>query len=151
MRPLEYVILFLDLLCVMWLTFSWRNIHRVTFIFWAVSSITILIVHFMAEGYRWHMLPAYSLVISSVICTAKNRLMTTLRSNPYEMTREIIVAFGTLFLTVAVALPAYVFPVFKFGKPTGPYAVGTVSRYWIDHSRHKDRQRDTLDTRELMV
>jgi predicted dienelactone hydrolase len=151
MRPLEYVILFLDLLCVMWLFFPWRNLHKVTFILLAITSIATLIVHFMAEGYRWHMLPAYSLVIASVKFKTKNRFVSPRRSNPYAMTRGIVIAFGILYLTIAVALPAYVFPIFKFEKPTGPYAVGTVSRYWIDHSRHGDQSRGTFHPRELMV
>jgi hypothetical protein len=91
------------------------------------------------------MLPAYSLVIASVIFNTKKRFVSTHRSNPYEMTRSFVVAFGTLCLTIGVALPAYVFPVFKFEKPTGSYAVGTVSRYWIDHSRHRDRPRGALN------
>ena len=151
MRPLECVLLFLNLLCVIWLIFPWRNVHKVTFNFLAVTSMAALIAHFMAEGYRWHMLPAYSLVIAQVIFTINNRFASSHRSNPYAMSRGITVAFGTLYLTIAVALPAYLFPVFKFEKPTGPYAVGTASRYWIDFSRREDHSRGTLNPRELMV
>jgi hypothetical protein len=135
MRPLEYVILVLDLLCIMSLIFPWRHFHKAMSIFLAVTSIVALIVHFVVEGYRWHMLPAYSLLIFSVALTLKNKFMPIRKNGSGKKTRIMGGAIGLLLLITAGSLPAYVFPVFKFEKPTGPYAVGTVSRYWIDHYR----------------
>jgi predicted dienelactone hydrolase len=151
MRPLEYAILVLDLLCIMWLLFPWRHFHKVTFTVLAVISIAALIVHFMAEGYRWHMLPAYSLLILSAALTLKNKFVPLRKRGPQRKTRIMAGAIGMLLLITAVLLPAYVFPVFKFGKPTGPYKVGTVSRYWIDHYRRSEWTRGSVDPRELMV
>src|SRR5215469_15269988 len=43
---------------------------------------------------------------------------------------------------VFVALQAFVLPRFRLPTPTGPYAVGTMTRYWVDTARKN---------RELMV
>jgi predicted dienelactone hydrolase len=86
-----------------------------------------------------------------VALTLKNKFVPIRKSGPRKKTRIMAGAIGMLLLITAVSLPASVFPVFKFEKPTGPYAVGTVSRYWIDHSRHGDWTAGSENPRELMV
>ncbi len=43
------------------------------------------------------------------------------------------------------------FPVFRFPKPTGPYAIGTVTYHWLDSSRRELFSADPNDKRELMA
>jgi predicted dienelactone hydrolase len=138
------------LLYVIGFIFLRNNFPTVTLSFAAVS-ITAFVIHFLVEGYRWHMLPAYSLLIFSVALTLKNKFVPIRESGYRKKIRIMAGAIGMLLLITAVSLPAYVFPIFKFEKPSGPYVVGTVSRYWIDHSRHRDRPREALIPRELMV
>lgn len=43
-------------------------------------------------------------------------------------------AVCVLVLVIALALPILL-PVFHFPKPTGPYAIGTLTYHWVDPSR----------------
>jgi predicted dienelactone hydrolase len=150
MRPFECVILFLDLFYVLWLTVFVDHVRTVGVGF-SIASITAFIVHLLAERYRWHMLPAYFLLVLPVVMVLRNPVMQKNQSAPCKRTRIITGAIGILMFIIAVSLPAYLFPAFKFDKPTGPYAVGTVSRYWIDHSRQGDCTTGSMNPRELMV
>jgi predicted dienelactone hydrolase len=48
---------------------------------------------------------------------------------------EVGGGFLVVALGVAVAVPAWLFPVVRYDKPTGPYQVGTRAEYWVDSSR----------------
>jgi predicted dienelactone hydrolase len=150
MRPLECIILFIDLLGVLSLIVS-ANSSRNMLVGFIAASITTLIFHIHTEGYRWHMLPAYFLLILPVVMVLINPVMQINQSAPRKKTRIAAGTIGILMFIIAVSLPAYLFPVFKFSKPTGPYAVGTVSRYWIDHSRQGDWTAGSMNPHELMV
>ncbi len=150
MRPFEWVILFLDLLCVLWFMFSVEPSRKVRGGL-VVASITAVAVHFLTEGYRWHMLLAYFLSMISTAWTFKNIIAAMNKRRCHPKIRILAGATGLLLLLIAVSLSGYLFPVFKFEKPTGPHAVGTVSRYWIDSSRRRDWTAGSPYPRELMV
>lgn len=68
----------------------------------------------------------------------------------HRVTLGIGVGLGVLALAVAVALPI-VLPVFRFPKPNGPFAIGTVTYHWVDSSRTELLSADTAARRELIV
>jgi hypothetical protein len=41
--------------------------------------------------------------------------------------------------------------VFRFPRPSGPYAIGTVSYHWVDGARPEVFTADPNDHRDLMV
>jgi predicted dienelactone hydrolase len=51
---------------------------------------------------------------------------------------------------MSIALPLLL-PVFHFKKPTGPYAIGTLTYHWVDANRPELFTADPSDHRELMA
>lgn len=148
MRPLETLLLFGNLLTFLVLALPLPSALR-----WiravALLALLIGIVQVLIEGQRWQMVPAYGLTI--LVCLIwllgivipggihVNRIASLLGA-----------AVGVLVLAISIALPI-LFPVFHFPKPTGPYAIGTVTYHWVDTSRDEDFGTDPNAHRELMV
>ncbi len=115
----------------------------------AVIALAIAITQVVAEGQRWQMVPAYGLTIIlfsiwllGIVIPGGihvNRLASLLGAG-----------VGMLMLVLSITLPILL-PVFHFPKPTGPYAIGTVSYHWTDTSRHEIFSADPSAHRELMV
>lgn len=104
----------------------------------------------LIEGSRWQMFPAYGLSIAFF-------LVALLRGNGEEEPSELrrLVARIGLWVGGAAVLASGVIPiavpVFRFPRPDGPYAVGTVSYHWVDASRPEIFTSKPDDKRELMV
>lgn len=153
MRPLEIALSLINVLILFILTIpGLRTRHwmvNVTLFALPFAGIQILV-----EGPRWQMVPAYALsVFFALVWLLLNlepgtRFIQRIVSHPLEIGLFFVLAiFG---LTVSVALPL-IFPVFHFPKPTGPYAIGTLTYHWIDTSRPELFTADPNDHRELMV
>ncbi len=120
------------------------------------ALVTLLVagLQMLLEGPRWQMVPAYAW--SGLFCLAW-LLLTFAPSAPF-FRRIVSHSFGigisvgvaVLGLVVSIVLPV-ILPVFHFPKPTGPYAIGTVTYHWIDSSRPELFTADPNDHRELMV
>jgi predicted dienelactone hydrolase len=115
----------------------------------SAAACLALASHFIYDGYRWPMLPIYIMI----------GLLTylLLRKHPSESPqrkRSWIIAVQSsltvLFLIVATVLP-HLFPTKLFDKPTGPFQVGTTSRYLIDPNRSEMLSPDPNDKRELYL
>lgn len=117
--------------------------------------LTILTVPILAliqigfEGARWQMYPAY------VLAMGLGAAAWRARSQPAgQPARGILatLAGGSALVTfvIAVALPIAL-PVFGFPKPTGPYALGTVTYAWRDASRGELFTPDPSDRREILA
>jgi predicted dienelactone hydrolase len=83
------------------------------------------------------MVPAYCLLILSAVQLTRMSSKTT---DPPRGKNRITAGIGISVFIIAWILPAYFFPVFTFQRPTGPFAVGTVSRCWIDESRQAEKK-----------
>lgn len=117
-----------------------------------VALIVLLVAGLQAlvEGSRWQMFPAYGLSIALF-------LVGLLRGygdeEPSDLSRLVARAglwIGGAVLLVSGILPIAV-PVFRFPRPDGPYAVGTVSYHWVDAARSEIFTTKPDDKRELMV
>lgn len=62
----------------------------------------------------------------------------------------LAIGLSTMALLISAALPI-VIPVFRFPRPGGPYAIGTVTYHWVDATRTEVFTADPNDRRELMV
>ena len=116
-----------------------------------LAPITLLImaVHLLVEGPRWQMLPAYALTIIFTLIWLSGLIW----AGDWHVNRLISifgVAMGILGLVISMALPILL-PIFHFPKPTGPYAIGTLTYHWIDTSRPELFTPDPSDRRELMA
>jgi predicted dienelactone hydrolase len=136
MRLFEAILLLGDLL-----TFLLLIIPRARAAGWALSAglFTVLAVaaHLLFEGVRWQMVPAYVLT-GALVATALllSRLSTPLIANTLgrRLVTGAAVVSGVIALSVATALPLMV-PMFRLARPTGPYAIGTLTYDWVDQSR----------------
>jgi predicted dienelactone hydrolase len=117
--------------------------------YWVPIALLIAVAQVLVEGLRWQMVPAYVLAalfflmwLLSIVKRGSlhsNRLIAGLGSG-----------LGVLMLVISIALPILV-PIFHFPKPTGPYAIGTVTYHWVDSSRPELFTTDPNDHRELMA
>jgi predicted dienelactone hydrolase len=62
----------------------------------------------------------------------------------------LAIGLAVLALVISIAVPI-VSPVFRFARPTGPYAIGTLTYHWVDAARSEVFTADRGDHRELMV
>jgi predicted dienelactone hydrolase len=146
MRLLEIMVSLANLL-----TFCILAIPRLHAIHWTgyLALITALIagLQMLVEGPRWQMAPAYALALIFFLIWLLGIVM------PNHVSRLIAglgIGLGVLALVVSIALPI-VLPVFHFPKPTGPYAIGTMTYHWVDTSRPELFTADPNDHRELMA
>ena len=106
-------------------------------------------VQVLTEGSRPQMIPAYALAtVFSLVWLYS--VAAAERIRVHHLVAALTIALGTLVLVVSVAAPIAL-PVFRFPKPTGPYAVGTVTYDWVDASRPELFAADPGACRELMA
>lgn len=115
-----------------------------------ILSLLILILHLFLEGWRWQMLPAYSLFVIIGIPS----LLLLLQPAGFSPKRWGIALtlgiLGAVFWLFALILPI-ILPVPRLLRPTGTYQVGTTIRYLVDDSRQEIYTQDPNDSRELLV
>jgi predicted dienelactone hydrolase len=145
MRTLELALLLADLLA--FVALAVQRLRALNRLGWAaLVAPAVAAAQVVIEGSRWQMVPAYAL---SVLFPALwLRAPSPSRARGFASTA--LVVLGVLALLGAAALPA-VFPVFRFPRPTGPYAIGTLTYHWIDSTRPEVFTADPSDRRELMV
>ncbi len=148
MRPFEIILsianllAFLSLVIPLPLRLHWT---RYTPLF----ALLIAIMQLAWEGSRWQMIPAYALTVIFFGGWLVNVVASwSLPVHRFLFSAEI--SLGVLALIVATALPVLL-PVFHFRKPTGPYAIGTLTYHWVDTSRPELFTTDPNDHRELMA
>lgn len=105
----------------------------------------ILLLHYILEGYRWQMIPAYLLLLIIVGCIIANKSFFT-----GAWWKKLLIGLPFLLsLLIAWALPNLL-PVFDLPSPTGEHSIG--SKYF-----HLKTDQDEIitdaqgDKRELMV
>lgn len=123
------------------------------FLFLPFLVALLVLIHLIVEGYRWQMVPGYTLAAVVVVAMVWSlRRQAGQQSGPTSLRRRVAtivgVAFGLLLLAAAAALPS-VFPVFRLPEPTGPHTVGTQYYYWIDEDRPEEYTTDPGDFREV--
>lgn len=148
MRPIETLLILVNLLTFVVLALPLRgDLHWMRYA--ALLALLIAVVQVLVEGPRWQMFPAYGLTIVLFLLWVLgivipggihvNRLVSILG-----------IILGVLVFGISLALPILL-PVFRFPKPTGLYAIGTLTRYWVDMTRKDDFGLDPNTHRELMV
>ena len=126
MRPLE-IALFVPLFLLL-IPFPKTFQRKSTFVFSGLADL-ILVAHWLLEGYRWQMVPAFALTIILVA----GRFLGLAKARPEWVT---VVGRGVGALAVAVAaLPPVLFPVPRLPEPGGPYQIGTLTYQWTDPAR----------------
>ena len=112
----------------------------------AVAVLLAGAIQLVAEGFRWQMMPAYGLISAICLLAGFGRRPGPLR----RITACVLVAFAVVVLLIAVALPVAL-PVFRFPRPAGPYAIGTLTYRWTDPSRREIFSADPGERRRLVA
>jgi hypothetical protein len=105
---------------------------------------TLLILHFIIDGYRWQMIPSYLMWLFAMIAA----IWPTEKASSKFIKTSKILGIALLF-GLAYALPS-IFPIFELPKTTGPYAVGTTD-ILLETDRDEVITPDVSDTRRLMI
>ncbi len=143
MRLFEILLLVVVLPVILWPLLPWKRPRWLDWL--AGTAVLAAVLHFFIEGYRWQMLPAYTLAGILVLLAFGRR--------GREVGRKTAVFGGLAGLFVwliAVALPILL-PVPRPTAPTGPYGVGTATFYLRDDSRPEIYTPDPDDKREVMA
>ena len=108
MRPLEIIIPIL-------LTFYviWRSPRPLVFRLFPAAAFALTLIHFAFEGYRWQMIPLYTLTT----------MITAL--SLFKIERKRIVSLLTLIVLAAATVLPVLLPVPSIPTSGGPYKVGT--------------------------
>ncbi|TFH36703.1 MAG: hypothetical protein E4G99_04290 [Anaerolineales bacterium] len=118
----------------------WRTERRPRWAKYLPGLAVLLIpIQLVLEGYRWQMVPAYTL--AGLLFAITTLELSRRRNNaPTRWGRTVVrgigLTLGLVLFTIAAGLPA-LFPVFQLPEPTGPYAVGTTSFVYSDESRQE--------------
>lgn len=153
MRPLEVLLWLANLF-----TFLVVSVPRLRALHWSRYSVLIGVgiagVQVLVEGVRWQMIPAYTLsVVFFLVWLLQDNAATGrhgVQRPTSRLTTIFAVGLSVLGLTVSFALPILL-PVFRFPRPTGPHAIGTVTYHWVDAERPEVFTADPNDHREVMV
>jgi len=147
MRLFESLVIFTTLLGLAWSFVPARRRARII-LYLPLLIWALLIVHFIVEGARWQMVPAYLFAVGLTL----NNLRIYLRKTPPRPAPKLVTFFMLLvFLVlffVAYQLPVLV-PVFKLPEPGGSYAVGSFTVTLTDPSREETFTPAAGDQREV--
>ena len=118
-------------------------------------AIMLAITQNAIEGSRWQLVPAYVILGSLSLLWVAQRIsrlgiLTPATAHGRPLMIKSVTALGAAAMFISVALPI-VLPVFVLPRPTGPYAIGTVTYHWIDASRPEVFGKSPRAARELMV
>lgn len=146
MRPLEMLLLLANLIAYVVLALPAARAPH-----WtrspAFTALPLAGVQALLEGPRWQMIPAYAL---SGLFFLAGLLRASQRRRLGRPATLLGTGLGALALVVAAALPATL-PVFRFPRPSGPYAIGTLTYHWVDASRAEVFSANPQDHRELVA
>ncbi|HEX4773101.1 MAG TPA: hypothetical protein VH351_19865 [Bryobacteraceae bacterium] len=147
MRTLEILLLAAATSYLAWLSFGTGTPGSV-FEYLPFTAVALMVFHLFLERFRWHMLPAYALVVGTLIsfpwCRAQEfKLRLTVVAVMWMAAAVLIVGTGIL--------SGLLYPVFSFAPLTGKHQVGTAAQHFIDKGRVDPYAPGGQSLRELMV
>ena len=107
-------------------------------------AVAAVLCHLIFDGYRWQMWPAYFLTLALLGYQLLERHYWIGTPSYYVGLCALVLAFSAIFLCISL-------PVFKIPAPTGPFGVGTIPEYFVDHARRDPFGDKPNAPRELMV
>lgn len=148
MRLFEFLLVLADSLGLLVLLIP-QHRSRLWLRFASLSAPLLALVQALLEGPRWQMAPADAFAIVLVAIWLRT-LYQPAKGRVHRALVMLSAALAIVLLVVAWALPIAL-PVFNFSKPTGPYALGSVTYHWTDSRRGELFTQDPNDVRELMA
>lgn len=124
MRPLEILI---PILLAVYLI--WKHPRPMWVRFVPAITLLISLAHFAIEGYRWQMVPLYTL-------TALLGISSLIKINGQTDWKPVASILTLVLVAVSTALPVLL-PIPHIPTPSGEFGVGTLSYEMIDESRQE--------------
>ncbi|WP_397445795.1 alpha/beta hydrolase family protein [Polaribacter sp. R77954] len=142
MRIFEIILLLLSVASIFYFSIRKNTAYKKIEL---VTILSLLLIHFIFEGYRWQMIPIYLLLFIISFCVFKE--YSILKGNWFLKIIKII--FLVIFLVIGFTLPTAI-PVFELPKTTGNYKIG--SQYiHLKTDREETITENSDDKRELMI
>jgi predicted dienelactone hydrolase len=146
----------LEIILFVWLiagSFGFAFKHRpskITFNILLSSAVLTLLLHALLEGIRWQLSLAYMYLIILFICLA---LRTYSKQNKIRKNlSSIIISLLSVIVIAVAALPGgYYFKPIQLDTPTGTYAIGKMSKHFVDESRDEPFTKSADDHREVIA
>ncbi|MBK9924498.1 MAG: carboxylic ester hydrolase [Anaerolineales bacterium] len=147
MRLFEMLVILTNFLAFIIFSFPQFSVVRQT----GYISIILLpmIAQLLFEESRWQMVPAYMLSALFFLLWLLNRIVTT-PMVPHRFFINLAIVLGIIVFTISVTLP-FLFPVFRFPQPSGPYQIGTMTYHWVDTNRQEFFSTNPQARREVMA
>jgi predicted dienelactone hydrolase len=123
---------------------------RYLLVVWILVCGISLVFQLQNTGFLWTMLPAYLILIISVIVLVRRTYLSG-RNVPKRIFKRLYTSIFIVLIFIALIVPTYAFPIIKIKSPEGPYDVGSTVRYFKDMNRKETRTEEPDDYRELMV
>ncbi|KKO53218.1 alpha/beta hydrolase family protein [Paenibacillus sp. DMB20] len=121
-----------------------KETNRTAGVIAGIACGALLAAQLLFEGYRWQILPAYSVAALLVVIALSGRRKVR------KPLRYTILAIFVVLLGGSVAL-SLLLPVFHLPTPSGEFRVGTETFHFIDTHREETFTEQKGDKRELMV
>ncbi len=138
--------------CLLWtlgVLFGFRGRSRFVIGF-LVTACLAGALQAAVNDFRWQLFPAYAfLLVASLFAALSLGAATGLRVARWrKVTARVLLLLATL---IVVTIPTMLFPRITYQRPTGPFAVGVRSEYWVDSSRAELFTPEPNDFRRLLV
>ncbi|WP_152393803.1 alpha/beta hydrolase family protein [Paenibacillus guangzhouensis] len=147
MRTMEFIVIIVHFLILVRLLFFRRGGSPGNVMLIGVAAV-ITALQIGLEGYRSQMIPAYLMFVWILLQVVIDPSKYTVSAS--AVSRICKGGVLGLYMFVAIALPILM-PVFSLDKPSGPYAVGTMTFHFTDDKRQEEYAKDPSIRRELMV
>jgi pimeloyl-ACP methyl ester carboxylesterase len=148
MRPIEILLSVANLLTFVALAVP--QLHAVRWTgYVALIALLLAVTQIAVEGPRWQMILTYALTASFFLIWLLGSVIPS-GLHVHRLIAGLGSGLGVLMLVISIALPILL-PIFHFPKPTGSYAIGTLTYHWVDSSRPELFTTDPNDHRELMA
>lgn len=115
----------------------------------ALAGLPVAVAQVIVEGVRWQLVPAYFLAFILFVV----RLLEIAIAGRGHLARAVATLGrgASIVIFLLSATVPVILPIFHLPKPTGPYAVGTVTYHWVDSSRAELFTAADGDYRSLMA
>ena len=131
MRPFELLLLIADGLAAILVRLRLRG-RAAPLTTVVVAAPVVAVLQVLVEGPRWQMFPAYSLAV--VVAAAGLRRRRRGSAPVGRWTAAVTASVVALAVAGSVSL-SLLLPVWQLPRPTGPYAIGSISFHWTDATR----------------
>lgn len=123
---------------------------KITFIILLSGAVLTLLLHAFFEGIRWQLSLAYIYLIILFICLALRTYRKKNKTRNYLS--SIIISLLNVIVLASAALPGgYYFKPIQLDTPTGTYAIGKISKHFVDESRDEPFTKSADDHREVIA